>query len=361
MMLRLFLILGVMVATGVAGVPTANATEEDVVIVKHVRKAGAESRSGKKENNKIKSPELVDEEEDEEEIAPADDWYVMDQDSWAKMEALNLEEARLYDVGVTDFVDFMNKTMRDNQLDIEVKCQLESALNTKPRKLILSVNNVSSVELLRMACQQLRCVFTVENGVVCLYDSRHLFSRTYDMTREELYMHDNPKKDLHEVLSESGVQIPENGNASFNASGDKLTVLAPLFGHGILFQMCKEFAEMKENLPKAVTIFKKYYSTLRKVGKAATKVRPGKNAQAKFAKLKLQLKAACSEKDAELLSYYLCVKPSEYKKLDKLVNDLWVPMENTIDSLYENDEAANEADALFFEMRRFIKNSLSEP
>ena len=358
MSFRFFSVLGLMLVIGVAGLPMADAADDNEFGSKQVRKSSAESRREKTAKSKKASRKMEEDDDEEEEedgvVDPFFDWYVTDKDAWEKMKAVKLAQVNFSDLNVADFIAYMNTQMNYNQLTIKFKHLEDGSMEEMPAMRSLRLSDVSLTDILRQACTQMNCVYTVENGEVWLYDSKHLFSRTYSVTRDEIYGLYERKSGFVNIMKNMGIRIPDNANISFNNAGDILTVLAPSSTHSDVFFMCQDFAEMRANLPKLAVIYKKYSSALLKVGKAASKVKPGKNAKAKIKKLSDQLRKACPEKEEGFLIYYLSVKPKELEKLKKIEQSLAMPMQNMIDLLDAvGSDAADEASFLHCDMMRF--------
>ena len=347
-------------AIGVAVLPGVEAVEEDEdFFPSSNRKVRSESRSAKSSKAKKKAPKK-EQESDEDDEEEGVEWGVTDRETWNKMQALNVPEARFEKTQAADFAAYLSKHLQDNQLPVRVKFHPESSAKPQPMVVALKVDNVTTVELLKLACHQMGCVYTVENGEIGLYDSQHVFTRTYAVSRGEVFGLRKGNTDLEAALRAKGVALPSKAKVSFNAAGDTLTAVSTGVTHEGLADMMRHFTEMREKLPKTVVLFKKYCSTVRKVGKAATKVKPGKSAAAKLKKLNAQLEKACSQEEEAALEYYLAVKPHEYKKLKKLVDELGESMQYTIDSFYEDEteageEAGNEASDIYANMIRFVE------
>lgn len=356
MKFRLFFVLGLMLAMGVSGLPVAGAAEGDAFSSKQVRKSSGKSRGGKTTKNKKEKQKNEIEEEEDEGGSSAAVWGVADRESWEKIKGVKLADVRFSDADVGNFIAYMNKQMEDNQLTVKFQYQEDKISNQRPSKFYLNLWYDATVEeVLLRACQQMDCAYTVENGVVCLFGSKQSITRTYSVTENELYGLRERKNNLRAILKKMGVAVPETADISFNDAGDTLTVCAPSETHCGVFEVCREFEKMRANLPKGEAICKKYCATVRKVGKAACGVKPGKNAKAKLKKLRTQLHKACPEADEELLKYYLSVNPKEHGKLKKIEADLGTPMQNMIDSLVEaGDEAEEEAAFLHSDIMRFI-------
>lgn len=349
----------ILLAFAVAALPVSEAAEDEDFFPKRVRKAGKDSSHGKSVKGKKKSPKKEKESDDEEESESVE-WGVTDRETWNKMQALNVPEARFEKTQAADFAAYLSKHLQDNQLSVSVKFHPEATSKPQPMVVALKVDNVTAVELLKLACHQMGCVYTVENGEIGLYDSQHLFTRTYAVTRGEIFGLQKGNSDLEAALRAKGVALPSKAKVSFNAAGDTLTAVSTAVTHEGLADMMQHFTEMREKLPKTVVLFKKYCSTVRKVGKAALKVKPGKSAAAKLKKLNAQLEKACSQEEEAALEYYMAVKPHEYKKLKKLVDELGESMQYTIDSFYEDEteageEAGNEASDIYANMIRFVE------
>ncbi len=358
MKFRLFFVLGLMLAIGVSGLPVAGAAEDDAFGSKQVRKSSGKSRGGKTtKNKKEKQKNEIEEDEDEFESV---EWGVADLEIWKKMQTVNVPEARFEDTTAADFAAYLHKHLQDNQLPVSVKFHPESTSKHQPSIPALYLQDVTAVELLQWACRQMGCVYTVENGEIGLYESQHVFTRTYAVSRGEIFGLQKGNTDLEAALRDKGVALPSKAKVSFNAAGDTLTVVSTCATHEGMAEMMQHFAEMREKLPKTAVIFKKYCSAIRKVGKAAAKVKPGKSATEKLKKLNAQLEKACSEKEESAMEYYLAVKPHEYKKLKKIVYELGESMQYMIDSFYEDEteageEAGNEATDIYSKMIRFVE------
>lgn len=320
------------------------------------RKARVEAREsgGKVSKKRNKNPEERGATE-----SNANDWKIADCAAWEKMMSIKLPQVKIQDVKATDFAAFLTQKLKDNKQSVVVKYHPESSQVAEPVVASLRQEKVSLSDLLRQACAQMRCIYTVENGEVGIYSSRHLFTRTYSVKFEELRDPENENNDLKVLMRNLGLSMPAGADVSFNEAGDKLTLVSNAGAHDMLCKILKQLDERRAALPKAARVFKRYFSTLRKVSKAALRVKAdgGKSTEKKLLQLERQLQKACSEEDAELLAYYLSVNPDELKKLEKFVADLQQPFNDLIEAINAADEdsnAANVADELYAEMAGFV-------
>ena len=321
----------------------------------HGRKARVEAREsgGKVSKKRKKNPEERGATENN-----VNDWKIADCAAWEKMMSIKLPQVKIQDVLATDFAAFLTQKLKDNRQSVVVRYHPESSQIAEPVVASLRQEKVSLADLLKKACAQMGCIYIVENGEVSIYSSRHLFTRTYSVKLEELRDPENEENDLKGLMRSMGLIMPAGSDVSFNKAGDKLTLVTEAAAHDNLCEILKQLDEKKASLPKAARVFKRYFSTLRKVSKAALRVKAdgGKSTEKKLLQLEKQLQKACSDKDAELLEYYLSVNPSELTKLEKFVADLEQPFNDLIEAIQAADENSNAADVaseLYAEMSSF--------
>lgn len=110
----------ILLAFAVAALLVSEAAEDEDFSPKRVRKAGKDSSHGKSAKGKKKSPKKEKESDDEEESESVE-WGVTDRETWNKMQALNVPEARFEDTKAADFAAYLSKHLQDNQLPVSVK------------------------------------------------------------------------------------------------------------------------------------------------------------------------------------------------------------------------------------------------
>lgn len=354
MLFRKFSVLIILLAMGVAVFPIAKA--DDAFGPKVGMRVEFETLTEKQEKDK-KDAQFASSEEDEEEGDAPYEWNIIDQNSWETLKKPKLERVSFRDMKVTDFVAFLNKQLKEHQLPVSVKYLHDDTSKEIPQLAVLNLDDVSIADLLIMACHQMRCVCEVDKGEVCILPSKHKLSKTYSVTRVEIIGRGEREKDVLSVMKDNwGFVVPEDAEASFNKEENELTVVAPLSLHSDIARMCQKFDELRNQLPEMDGLFKKYCTTLRKVCKSACKVKPGKNARAKFKKLRAPLGRICTTQNIQKLMYYVRVKPNEYKKLQKMIDELSGPMQDMLDALSEqgeDSETIDEASTLFSELLRF--------
>lgn len=341
----------------VAVLPMAAADDDFASSSKYNKKSHIESREsgGKK---KAKRKEKKNPKVNEVSEGGANDWKITDRAVWEKMVNIKLSRVEIEDVNATDFAVFLTQQLTANGLSVVAKYHPESSQTVQPFVSSLRQEGVSLPDLLRNGCAQMGCIYTVENGEIGIYSSRHLFKRTYSLKIEELCDSESEDDDMIAIMRSMGVSMTEGFDADFNEAGDELTLVATAMSHDDMCKILRQIEEWRASQPKASRIFKKYFSTMRKVSKAALRVKAdgGKAAAKKFEQLEMQMQKVCSDEEAELLTYYLRVNPRELKKLKQFIEDWEQSFNSLINAIYEVDEssnAANAAENLHAEIVRF--------
>ena len=201
-------------------------------------------------------------------------------------------------------------------------------------------------------------------------------SRTYKISRKNLeeYAEEtiSTEQDLRTTLIDMGLSLPPGEKAYFDAKGEKLTVYTRLSEHETLKELesiCSPRSGKKGKTnphqlggkldsKKAEKAYRKYFSTLTKVCKSASKIKASK-AEKQLKKLKSQLDAACPASDLDLITKHLHTHPDENTKFIKLIDDFKSDFSSIMEELTEQssqagqDGAVSAAEELLDEITRF--------
>lgn len=301
---------------------------------------------------------------------------IVDRQLWGKMKTIKVEQVNFKKTKVSEVLRFMKEEAAKNGLELaatylpanvgHIVSGAGGATKSLPEPTVSAIrlSGASLTDLLEMSCTQLRCQYIVENNEVKILNPLHYFSRTYSIAKDDLYAGrteseiGDDEEELMDELRSRGLRILRDTKISFENGDKQLVYFAPLSAHVSMAEVERKITELRAGLPKTAALFKRYCSTIRKIGKACEKMQGGsaKKMKSKFAKLMKQLEAACPESKTEQMEFYIRVNSHEQKKLNKLVGEAEGALQSLIDECYdsEEEEAAAAGENLYALMQQFV-------